>query len=485
MYIKGGLKKKNKQKMLFQPIYDMIIYTTTTFNVLTISSLKGFMINMNVDSNSFEYLQQNDSFKSFNKPVLHYLFKFAIVSPAEENLPAFSSPLFGRPVNKATDSKLDFFNESKLQQNIWIDSITGGKIPICPSVANLSFFKNDASNLLNYIKTKPNSTSNCLAKLDAVSNYLIPVVRSKPNYELGMIVQNLIDQSTTFYDFYLTATPEKKREALVFSAAQLVRLYLNHRIIHLDLHLGNILVSNTGDIKCFIIDFGRVLNFRDKVVRDIDNPNNKDSKKKLEFLTRNGINVVDDWNNFTSELSKRRTRIDTPLDGGKLIEEILEKIADVDHAINNAIFGLTQPQMGDLLTKIYVDKSTYTDIYDKFRELNNVTDAKLTPTTIQNMKTQNEIELIDDTLLNAGAYDNTPFTLSPTMGPGTTSPTAMGPGTTDPYASLPVPDPSPECEKGMCAISGGKKYKKYRTHKGRKTRKRRKTYKKRKIHKKC
>ena len=43
-------------------------------------------------------------------------------------------------VHKSSESRESFFNEAKLQQYIWKESITFGRPAICPSVANLSMF---------------------------------------------------------------------------------------------------------------------------------------------------------------------------------------------------------------------------------------------------------------------------------------------------------------------------------------------------------
>ena len=487
MYItkKGGLKKINKEKLLFEPIHDMMSSPGTVFNVLTVSSLKGFMIKMDIRDQSSEYRQPNPrSLSRFDTPVTHFLLKFAIVSPNEEGIAEYYRSTFFINPNwkreklpdqhcfwKSTDSKLDFFNEAKLQQNIWIDSIVGGRFPICPSVANLSFFKATAPELLHYIKNTPDRTSGTAAgKLNDLTPYLVTQVNKKPSYELGLIVQNLIEQSTTLSDFLKSAAPPRlKQDAVVFAGAQMIRLFLNHKIIHLDLHLGNILVSTTSSgCNSYLIDFGRILNFQSQILADITNSINSDSAEKLQILTTKSIDIVADWTRIESLILGQRTQFD----GSSMAKEIIELLAHIDLSINSELFNnFTIPQMSGFMSQL--NPAIYTEIWDKFMLLNNVPDKGLTRPAINRMIKDKEIELIDEASFRAGSYNNTPFDLVPVSGGPVV---ILGPPagcTVDPNAASGY----------TCSIAGGKKNKKRRTHKGRKTQKRRKTHKRRKIHK--
>jgi hypothetical protein len=473
---KGGLKKRDKTKLLFDPILDMMSSPGCVFNVLTVSSLKGFMVKMDIREQFSEYTQPNPRTNSkFDTPVTHFLLKFAIVSPVEETISkAFKSVYFNgnKDIKKATDSKLDFFNEAKLQQNIWIDSIVGGRFPICPSVANLSFFKANAPGLLNYIKNTPDKSVNpadnaiISGKLNDLALYLETQVSIRPRFELGMIVQNLIEQSATLSDFLRSAqTPRLKQDAVVFAGAQMIRLFLNSRIIHLDLHLGNILVSKV-DKGCnsYIIDFGRILNFQSQILANITNIINSDSAEKLQILTNTGIDVVAEWTKIENLIQGHRTDVNGPL----IVKEIIDLLARIDLSINTEVFGLTTPQMSGFMDQL--NPTIYTEIWNKFM-LINTPGTGLTRITINKMIKDKEIELINDDLFRSGAYNNTPFGLAPPVGVQL-GPPALGPPACDPNAGW----------GSSCSIAGGKKNKKRRTHKGckrRKTHKKRKTYKKR------
>jgi hypothetical protein len=207
-------------------------------SVLTFASLKGFMVRMEVKEPCSEYLQQNKQFSKFDVPVLQYLFKFAIIHAQELELINFESE--GYTYDKAADAKLDFFYESKLQQKLWLESVTGGRIPVCPSVTNLSFFNlNSATNLLDYVAST--ASNNSSVPLHDLKQFITEQIQQQPNeFSLGVIVQNLINNSTTYKDFLEdnTKNTEVKRAATIFACVQLVRLFLKNKIIHLDLHGG-------------------------------------------------------------------------------------------------------------------------------------------------------------------------------------------------------------------------------------------------------
>jgi hypothetical protein len=255
------------------------------------------------------------------------------------------------------------------------------------------------------------------------------------------------------------ATPRLKQDAVVFAGAQMIRLFLNNRIIHLDLHLGNILVSQVREgCSSYIIDFGRILNFQSEIIVNISNPVNADSAEKLQILKNEGINIVDEWTTIERLVQGQRSNFD----GGSMAQRIIKLLADIDLSINSEFFGLTSPQMSGITDTL--NSTIYTEIWDKFMLINNP-GTGLTRITINKMTKDKEIELITDDFVISGAYNNTSFDLAPRVG------VQLG---CDPNA--------PAGWGSSCSIAGGKKNKKRRTRKGckrRKTHKKRKTYKKR------
>jgi hypothetical protein len=264
MITHGGLKKKNSEKIGFQPVYDMIMAQGTTFKVLTVDSLKGYLIIMFVEGENYEYFTHNDRFTRIDVPVRQYILKFAITDDDDEH--GLDPFVFnGDSHGKESDRQQDFFLEAKLQSTLWWHSVSSGRFPVCPSVANISFFSDDAANLLDVIASKPyGGTSRESQKLQSVRDYLVEQLGKRKNRSVGMITQNLLQSGSTparkiadVLDDKTISEPDK-RNLVIFAAAQVLRLYLNYRVIHCDLHLGNILVAGNA---CYIIDFGRVFNF--------------------------------------------------------------------------------------------------------------------------------------------------------------------------------------------------------------------------------
>jgi hypothetical protein len=341
---KGGFKKKHPEKTGFVPIQDMISCESSKFNILTVSSLKGFMVSMKVDENCSEYTDERTLTK-FNHPVLNffssalnYLFKFVIVSDEEEKI---SNLLyFGQTYRKSTDKITDFFDETKLQQEIWLNSIQVGNIPICPAVVNVAFFKDDAVKLLQYIMAKPDeSDRNACAKLSTTMNYLIGELND-PNKMLGLMTQNLIYNSTTLNALMYGGTPRPLlEEILVFTLAQLIRLFVFEQIIHLDLHCGNIIVCQTDPVVSYIIDFGRVLNFKKSSMAVV----NQRRTELTNLIIDKGLRSVQDFHTYARDnILANPTEV--------LIVEIINYLVEVD-TINMERFYSKPDKNGNLKTK--------------------------------------------------------------------------------------------------------------------------------------
>ena len=150
--ITGGLKLKKVGDTKFAPVFNMLNSTKAKLDLLTYSSLKGFLFVLTVEKGNAEYADFTGT--RLIKNVTSYLLKIAVISPQNDDvLPPFKN------VTKCTESEHSYFDEAKLQQTIWNISIsTGGRTPTCPSVANFSIFDNDNSkHLLNFLICKASS----------------------------------------------------------------------------------------------------------------------------------------------------------------------------------------------------------------------------------------------------------------------------------------------------------------------------------------
>ncbi len=373
--MKGGLKKKNVNKLLFQPIYDMIIHPDTKFSVFIVSSLKGFMVSMHVTQDASEYLNRNSG-GNFTIPVTNFLFKIAIVTTHNESLSPFT--IDGKTYPKSSEPKEDFYQEAILQQKLWTNSIEGGKIEVCPSVVGLGFLQNP-THFFSLIKRKLNESP---AKFNTIEKYLFGELNNASR-EIGIIVQSLIEDSSQIEHFIQqNSDRQKKHEALIYAGAQLIRLFISYKVIHFDCHLGNILVvEKDEDIKCFIIDFGLVCVFRD------------DFQKNDDLDPR----IHNRWIAFSNKMFPNQDPR-YPKDRENIIKEIFAYMLYLDllHLRKFFSYSYTRGQMSDLYNLIQ-SNDLFEQIYNKYVEIASSDINTSTPhkTFIRNYEKKGFFEFID------------------------------------------------------------------------------------------
>ena len=266
---KGGLKLIHPEKKGFQPIYDMIRSPGSSFEVLTYSSLKAFMITLHVKTpneespdNFSEYLTLVGT--KFCKPVESFILKLVIITPNNESdLTNF------KDIRKASESNESYFEEAKLQQEIWRKSITGARPEICPPIANLSIFDNTDSTHLLHDLLNSNAVKNSLDKkrkdIDEIFQYILTDLEQDKSHGIGILVMPKVEHSETL-DNFAYETPHDQDDiddAYANIIAQTIRLFIDIGVIHFDLHLNNALIFSSqpsNDIKCILIDFGRASN---------------------------------------------------------------------------------------------------------------------------------------------------------------------------------------------------------------------------------
>lgn len=369
----GGLKLKNPSKRGFEAVYDMINSESGRLNLLTYKSLKGFMITLDVNENDSEYLTLNGN--KFTKPVTSFILKFAIITPNnDETLPNYKER------EKSSESKDSYFEEAKLQQHIWKNSIVGGRPEICPPVANFSLFDNDNSKrLLQFLQLKTSGTSK------EIFDYLLTCVNDNVTNEIGIIVMPSINRSTTFGDFINLPNRKNfygkilddndKNKAKACISAQIIRLFINIGVIHFDLHSGNALIYLTpeNEIKCLLIDFGRASNIM------IDTPD--DYFKTTEKLLMKGMK--EDFFNSLFQIQDKKEKKNFILD-------VLNNIAYIDFKKNQEMFNYTDKNRFQMDWYRDYPKETSVPEY-AFEILKNsivVEGTKITPDTIKNYERQ-------------------------------------------------------------------------------------------------
>jgi hypothetical protein len=273
----GGLKKRRRDKTGLTPVRDMINSPGARLEMLTCGSAKGFMFVLNVSPDHSEYVALAN--QRFTTPVTSFILKLAITSENEEGIdPGYTD--INKPkdhkdymINKGTETETGFFEEAKLQQDIWKTSVMGGREETCPSIANLSFFKNaDALKFLNFMRYKVHEVSSI-----HTVNYLYNVCNNNGAYGLGLILMPKVERSETFHvfkslpqhsSFYgLQLTDEDVYDMYANLIAKIIKLYIESEVIHFDLHGNNALVylANDGRLKMSVIDFGKASDLKSDV----------------------------------------------------------------------------------------------------------------------------------------------------------------------------------------------------------------------------
>lgn len=461
----GGLKKKYPEKKGFKPVFDMINSPSANITLLTYKSLKGFMIRLDVSEEDSEYLTLSGS--KFTKPVTSFILKFAVI--AQENdtdLPKY------KDVGKSSESKDSFFDEAKLQQEIWIKSILGNRPQICPSVANFSLFDNDNSKLLiNFLKQK-----HIDGRAIEVFNYLLDCLNitpvGEPKYGIGILVMPNIENSKQFGEFLdLKVTPnpvnfngkmvgiQDKYDACSNVLAQIVRLFLMS-VIHFDLHTGNALIylSRGQEIKSFIIDFGRVSNIMNGIE---DEYLTEDEKGELQKEIEEKFDELAS----TSSSADDNTKYD-------FMTTILDEIIGLDKEKNQSIYSYSDPdsyQMDWYESEVKSNphvRDIMIKAFDILKRDFTTEGNRLLPNTIQEYKRKGYLPNLD---LGVDSFVNTFSSLQPPSQSSSSSSAAS--------SSSSSPPSYDDCneEYGICAISGGKnkKNKRTKTKKTRKTKTRR------------
>jgi hypothetical protein len=279
MLVKGGGKKKNKGKMGFKPVEDMIVSVGTKFRMLTADSLFGFMVIMDVLPDKSEYGGLSSTYRSLSRPITTYLLKLAVISsqPFHYLQPAVRIPGGSPPFCKASETPVNLYREATIQQRVWLDSIVGGRIPVCPDVYGFSVDAGDsifggAHTTSKYGRRDETHFEDCYDFLHAKSRVKHAVERHREDYTIGAIAMEYIPNSRILHDILHLGgifDLEDKTTVCISAGAQVLRLFLDHSILHFDLHAGNILATEEGN--AFIIDFGMVLDItnlsRDDIYR--------------------------------------------------------------------------------------------------------------------------------------------------------------------------------------------------------------------------
>jgi hypothetical protein len=263
-----------------KPLYDILGLDGTRVSLLTASSLNGIMFKIDIDADdtvSYPYLDLLPGSQRFSVDVKSFIVKIVVVSTQERD--KLGPLVFGNLnivgdqtiMRKESVSPENFKKEAIIQDSIWIQSVSGSRPAICPSVAYASILNDDVSDRLLATLNNKLDPRDIYAKITIA--YLAETIynkRAKVYYahrKLGILLMPTIPDARTFYQFRHDhpvdpttpeIIPEVIRDVVANIIAQIVRTCIELKVIHLDLHSQNVMVYPDGDImKSKIIDFGR------------------------------------------------------------------------------------------------------------------------------------------------------------------------------------------------------------------------------------
>ena len=351
---KGGVildQNKVRDATGFNPVFDMLFSDSSQLKVFTASSLKGFMLELNI-SDSDSIYKTNNKGGRFDNYVTSFILKYVVIAPNEYD------PLtnyMGEKMNhknhgqKAPETQRSFYEEAVMQQAIWVASATGDRDPICPSVANLSMFEHDAS--LELLNRQRNYLYNKGITNDVIE-YLVKELEDPVNkdYKIGILTMPKVLNSTTLYDFRENNKSRKLvlQKAYSSAIAKLVRLFVdNSKTFHFDLHGGNVLVmgNTVDDVESMIIDFGNAFRFGENSQNEVDDLLNR-CQNKSDPATRTEIeDLIKDCYTFSRDKYEKYFRLKSDAEKKKYIEEVLTKLLLIEEKITTLVHGSYYNQM--------------------------------------------------------------------------------------------------------------------------------------------
>jgi hypothetical protein len=510
---KGGLKLKIAGTPHLTALINMLTSPGVFISILSVTSLKGFILIFRVEEEYAEYLMQNDNSGRFIIPVTTYILKLAITNPDEVALEpyAFST--------KITESETSFYNEVLLQQNIWVKSITGRKPPICPSIGSFLLFDNsNAKKCLNFLKSlsenELKSYQNGTANGDALTSlgrsmplrhmannkshlftYLLKQISSPrtSNSGLGMILMQNVPDCETLESFlsknissgapysYSVVGNARARfnNSMSLLISQIVRLFIEIGVIHFDLHENNELYGGDSLIKKWLlIDFGLASNILLKIpdfYLDVDEKNDAEERKNKfydDFLdlfsSRGKRGLIDDnteqKRNFIASVMEFLSRIDREkLKEKYYVNPVKENAAEAQaNAAADPANQYLQQELADALAEVAAAEAEPAKNYQMmwFEKLKTLPD-------FDNILENAFVQLEQNMIIN---IDRTGM-LSSTLESYRSQGILFGSEGQPPSAYY-VTFPNIQCTSGSgCTISGGKR-KKNKTNKTNKTNKR-------------
>ena len=360
--MKGGITKINSDLSSWQAVYNMITSEHSKLTSISYNSAAGFIFRLDVQEEYSEFLGLNSARTSFNQPVTSLIFKIVIIHAKNEiiDLPEYedTDEKKKKYYDKVLENKGNFIQEAVIQQDIYLKTINPNGNYICPSVIDLSLFKNQyAKKLINDLLNTKGKDDECGQML----KYLHEALKNK-SLELGMITMELVDNNyiPIYKAIYLDRERYIYKTNCEYALAELIILFIKLKLVNYDCHSRNILAKRNGNLKSLLIDFGRVIDLK-----------NVSQKMKTQYKIFTGKDFDEDFNdiknidvtdfyditrenyNEKNEYKKKNKEINI----AKIIW-IIRFIAFVDFSKNFVEYNsenhpFTQPQMNSLIRSLY------------------------------------------------------------------------------------------------------------------------------------
>jgi hypothetical protein len=360
----------------FLPIIDMILSGSSSVNNLSYTSYSGFLFELNVSADDSKYR----NFKFMGGKITDFILKLCIIT--DDGRPISPDKLFKKKP-KTTETQLSLLSEAQIQQKIWLDSLLANKKEFTPSIINLAFLDNDNSQVLfECLNSKAIYDPDVFVNQNNdILTYLIDLLKTTRDFSLGVLVMPKISNSVQLASL-IHNNDEHLNDALSNTISSLVRLYLECKIIHLDLHKKNILIQN-GTYESFIIDFGRICDLNNLDSYTYLTADEKYRCKKFHS------DILDIFYGSRGEVKTDENKID-------FMRHVCTYLGQMDHLINHRIFTRMPEQRFQLmwLETVYSNSANNEILLDAYNILERsmmVSDVGLTSKTIDRYKSSGMI----------------------------------------------------------------------------------------------
>ena len=406
----GGVKLINpkkytdtnrEEKIGFTPIFNMIKSEGSRLQILSYTSVKGFVYTLHVNPQNTEYNGLDDNFTRFDKPITSFVLKVVIISPyADTPLTPYMLPKDNSIIHtskkdnnlkiKHTESEETFFQECKIQQDIWSESIQGGREPICPSVVNLAFFTNSqAKNILTGVFfPKLDSSNTHDSECQRTLKYLFDELELNKNFKLSIMTMPLEKKTFTLDTIQRKYNSRYINEALVQGIAQIIRLFIERSIIHFDLHSDNVLIYIHNNVAhCLLIDFERVCDLKNPILNKFI-----DHESDREYYS----NIQDEKYNLFEKLiekfdEEKELKHENDEEKIRFITEIITILASVDEFINTKLYRRDDKPIFQMKWINELHTNYYVRVFNVLHKMIKKNYPKLLPRKIKLLKEKNHI----------------------------------------------------------------------------------------------